>query len=257
MLKISGLRKSYGSLLAVDGIDLHAEPGQILALLGPNGAGKTTTVKCLVGMLPADAGEIVIAGHDLQQAPMLARRAMSYAPEVARLYDALTPQEYLTLKGRLFDLPETKIPAIIDRLLSGFDLSDRRHDAMIGFSKGMTQKVSLAAALMTDPKLLVLDEPLSGLDVETTMMVKEVLRQFADAGGAVLYCSHLLDVVESLAHCVAVIDKGKLLAQGTLEELRQQAGADAGTRLETLFRKLTKSADPVQRARQILGRGLS
>ena len=257
MLKIRGLRKSYGSLVAVDGIDLQAQPGEILALLGPNGAGKTTTVKCVVGLLPPDSGEIEVAGHDLAREPMQARRAMSYAPEVARLYDALTPHEYLTLKGRLFDLPEDAIPAIIDRLLSGFELSNRRHEAMLGFSKGMTQKVSLAAALMTDPKLLVLDEPLSGLDVETTMVVKEVLRQFAAGGGTVLYCSHLLDVVESLAHRVAVIDKGKLIAQGSLEELRSQAGAKADARLETLFQRLTESADPVRRAQEILGEGMS
>jgi len=257
MLKIRGLVKSYGDLLAVAGIDLEAKPGEILALLGPNGAGKTTTIKCLVGLLQPDAGEIVVAGHDVHKRPMQARQAISYAPEVARLYDALTPEEYLTLKGRLFDLEEAVLPSLIDRLLSGFELSARRREAMLGFSKGMTQKVSIAAALLTDPKLLVLDEPLSGLDVETTMVVKEVLRQFAAAGGTVLYCSHLLDVVESLADRVAVIDKGKLIAQGSLAELRGQAGAKADARLEALFQKLTESTDPVRRAQQILGKGTS
>ncbi|MHC5063846.1 MAG: ABC transporter ATP-binding protein [Planctomycetota bacterium] len=254
MLRIRGLRKSYGKLVAVDGIDLDAGAGEILALLGPNGAGKTTTVQCIVGLLDPDAGEIQVAGHDLGQEPMQARRAMSYAPEVARLYDALTPEEYLRLKGRLFDMDEEKITQGIDRLLAGFELADRRHEPMLGFSKGMTQKVSLAAALITEPKLLVLDEPLSGLDVETTLVVKEVLREFASRGGSILYPSHLLDVVENLAHRVAVIDKGKLLAKGSIEELRQQAGAKSDERLEALFQQLTESADPQSRAQAILGK---
>ncbi len=253
MLRIRGLRKSYGKLVAVDGIDLDAAGGEILALLGPNGAGKTTTVKCMVGLLDPDAGEIEIAGHDLKREPLQARRAMSYAPEVARLYDALTPEEYLRLKGRLFDMDEGKIDAGIDRLLEGFELASRRSEPMLGFSKGMTQKVSLAAALIIEPKILVLDEPLSGLDVETTMVVKEVLRLFAARGGSILYCSHLLDVVENLAHRVAVIDKGKLLAKGSIDELRQQAGAKADARLEALFQQLTESADPERRAQAILG----
>src|SRR5690606_2928749 len=134
---------------------------------------------------------------DVRRDPGAAKRAIGYVPEVARVYDSLTPFEYLQLKGRLFDLDEARIERDADRLLAGFGLAERADDTMAGFSKGMVQKVSLAAALLPGPTVLVLDEPLSGLDVETAMVVKELVREFASAGGAVLYCSHLLDIVET------------------------------------------------------------
>ncbi len=255
MIRIRALRKTYGELVAIDALDLDAEPGRILALLGPNGAGKSTTVQCVVGLLEPDAGTIEVAGHDIAREPAAARAALSYVPEVARLYDALTPEEYLELKGRLFELDEAKIAERIDCLLEGFDLADRRREPMSGFSKGMLQKVAISAALLTEPSVLVLDEPLSGLDVETTLVVKEVMREFSRTGGTVLYCSHMLDVVETLAHVVAVIDRGRLQAVGTMDELRRQAGAGEHTRLEAIFQQLTASGDPVVRARTILGLG--
>ena len=253
VIRIRGLRKSFGDLVAVDDIDLHAPAGEILALLGPNGAGKSTTVKCLVGLMVPDAGELAVAGHDVRRDPVEARRALSYMPEIARVHDALTPTEYLRLKGRLFDVPEAEIDGRTSRLLDGFGIGDRAHHPIAGFSKGMAQKVALAAALLPSPRVLVLDEPLSGLDVETTMVVKEVLREFAARGGTVLYCSHLLDVVETLAHRVAVIDRGRMQATGTMQELRAQAGRGVGARLEELFQTLTHAADPAVRARAILG----
>jgi ABC-2 type transport system ATP-binding protein len=253
VIRIRGLRKTYGELVAVAGLDLDAAEGEILALLGPNGAGKSTTVKCLVGLLRPDAGELSVAGHDALREPARARRALCYVPEIARVHDALTPVEYLQLKGRLFELTDPEIDARTGRLLAGFGLADRGDQAMAGFSKGMAQKVSLAAALLPAPRALVLDEPLSGLDVETTMVVKEVLREFAARGGTVLYCSHLLDVVETLAHRVAVIDRGRLQAVGTMDELRARSGAGADARLEGLFRTLTRAGDPRVRAREILG----
>ncbi|MBK8976019.1 MAG: ABC transporter ATP-binding protein [Planctomycetes bacterium] len=252
MIRVRGLRKSFGDLVAVDGVDLDAEPGRILAVLGPNGAGKSTTVKCLVGLLEPDAGELVVAGHDLRKSPAQARRALSYVPEVAQLHDALTPLEYLQLRGRLFGLPEARIVTHGEALLDGFGLLERRDHPMAGFSKGMQQKVALASALLTRPRVLILDEPLSGLDVESTLVVKEVVRRFAMGGGTVLYCSHLLDVVESLADRVAVLARGRILAQGTLAELRSAAGAGSDARLDALFQQLTRSVDPVLRAAAIL-----
>ena len=250
---IEGLRKTYGDFVAVDGLDLEVRAGEVLALLGPNGAGKSTTVKCLVGLLRPDTGRMTIDGHDVLRSPAQARRALSYVPELARVHDALTPREYLRLKGRLFDMAEDSIEAGTKRLLDGFGIGGRIDDAMVGFSKGMAQKVALAAALLPAPRALVLDEPLSGLDVETTMVVKEVLRTFATRGGAVLYCSHLLDVVESVADRVAVLDQGRLQAVGSLAELRAGTGSGADTRLESLFRTLTHAADPKARAEAILG----
>lgn len=253
MLRLQGLRKSYGSFTALHGLDLHVAPGEILALLGPNGAGKSTTVKCIVGLLRPDAGSVTIDGIDALGRPHDARSRIGYLPEVARLHEVLTPWEYLLLKGRLFDLDDGTIRATGERLLAGFGLLERGNEPMVAFSKGMLQKVSIAAALLTGPRVLVFDEPLSGLDVTTTLVVKELMREFARRGGAVLHCSHLLDVVESMAHRIAVLDQGKLLACGTAAELRTQAGTGAATHLDMVFRTLVRASDPDATAKAILG----
>lgn len=253
MLRLQGLRKTYGDLVALHGLDLTIAKGEILALLGPNGAGKSTAVKCIVGLLRPDAGTVHVAGIDALAQAAGARRCTGYLPEVARLHDVLTPWEYLLLKGRLFDLDDAAIHARADRLLAGFGLLDRRDEPMAGFSKGMVQKVAIAAALITEPQLLVFDEPLSGLDVTTTLVVKQLMHEFAARGGAVLHCSHLLDVVETTAHRIAVLDKGQLLACGTAAALRAQVGAAAGVRLDAVFRSLVQASDPVAQARAILG----
>lgn len=253
MLQLSGLRKTYGEHVALHGLDLRVAAGEILALLGPNGAGKSTTVKCTVGLLRPDAGTIVVDGIDALADPPAAKRKIGYLPEVARLHEALTPWEHLLLKGRLFDLDDATIKATGTRLLSGFDLLHRSDEPMVGFSKGMLQRVSIAGALLTAPRLLVFDEPLSGLDVNTTFVVKELMREFARRGGAVLYCSHMLDVVESIADRVAVLDHGRLLTCGTMQELASAAGADADSHLEGVFRKLTHASDPTALARELLG----
>jgi ABC-2 type transport system ATP-binding protein len=253
MLALRGLRKTYGSFTALHGLDLSIAAGEILALLGPNGAGKSTTVKCLVGLLRPDAGRIEVDGIDALADPIAAKRKIGYLPEVARLHEVLTPWEFLLLKGRLFDLPDAEIRARGERMLAGFGLDGRGDEPMVGFSKGMVQKVSIAAALLTKPKLLVFDEPLSGLDVTTTLVVKQLMHEFAAQGGAVLHCSHMLDVVETTAHRIAVLDRGTLLACGTAAELRRQVGAGAGEHLDSVFRTLVKASDPVAAAKAILG----
>src|SRR5262245_5490911 len=163
MLQLRGLRKSYGDRVALHGLDLHVRAGEILALLGPNGAGKSTTVRCVVGLSRPDRGEVRVEDIDALAEPVAARRRIGYVPEVARLYESLTPNEFLRLKGRLFDLGDEQIDAGAARLLHGFGIGDRADEPMAAFSKGMLQKVSLSSALLTGPKLLVLDEPLSGL----------------------------------------------------------------------------------------------
>ena len=253
MLRLSGLRKAYGSNVALRGLDLEIGPGETLALLGPNGAGKSTAVKCIVGLQPPDAGTVEIDGIDAWRRPAEARRRVGYLPEVARLHEALTPWEFLLLKGRLFDLDDDVTRARGERLLAGFEIADRGHSPMAGFSKGMMQKVSIAAALLTEPKVLVFDEPLSGLDVTTTLIVKELMKEFAERGGAVLYCSHLLDVVESVADRIAVLSKGELLAVGTGKQLRERAGQGDESKLDVVFRSLVQASDPVAAARSILG----
>src|SRR5690606_30897457 len=164
MLQMRGLSKAYGEHVALAGLDLDIAAGEILALLGPNGAGKSTTVKCLVGLLRPDAGSIAVAGVDVLADVDNARRQIGYLPEVARLHEALTPWEFLLLKGRLFDLDDDVVAERGERSLEGFGIIDRKDEPMVAFSKGMLQKVSISAALLTDPKLLIFDEPLSGLD---------------------------------------------------------------------------------------------
>ncbi len=253
MLCIAGLTRRHGDLVAVRDLDLQVRAGEIHALLGPNGAGKTTTIHCTVGLLTPTSGRITVDGHDTVTDAMAARRRLAYVPEVASLYEALTPHEFLQLKGRLFGLDEPTIETRAARLLAGFELTGRAHDPMFGFSKGMLQKVSLSAALLTRPRLLVLDEPHSGLDATASLVLKELLREFARRGGAVLLCSHVLDLVETIADRVTLLDRGEVVAAGTLAELRASAGGGSAQRLEELFRNLTAAADPVARAREILG----
>jgi ABC-2 type transport system ATP-binding protein len=251
MIRVESLRKTYGDLVAVEDLSFEVPGGEILALLGPNGAGKSTAVHCIVGLQKQDSGSIAIDGLDVQRETVKARSRIAYVPEVANLYESLTPDEYLTLRGRLFEMGEDRIRAGIVRLLDGFGILARQHDPMVGFSKGMTQKVVLSGALLTEPKVLILDEPLSGLDVETTLVLKEVMREFARKGGAVLYCSHMLDVVETVADRVAILAAGELVALGTMDDLR--TGGDQDQRLEQIFRQLTSASDPTARARAILG----
>lgn len=252
MLAIANLQKTYGSLVALHGLDLSIAPGEILALLGPNGAGKSTAVKCLVGLLKPNQGSVHVDGIDAL-ANTSARQLIGYLPEVANLHETLTPWEFLLLKGRLFDMDDAIVAERGERLLCGFGIIDRKNEPMVAFSKGMLQKVSISAALLTDPKLLVLDEPLSGLDVTTALVVKQVMNEFAERGGAVLHCSHMLDVVENTAHRIAVLDKGKLLACGTAAELRTQAGAGQDEHLDNVFRSLVQASDPALAAKSILG----
>lgn len=252
VLQVRALRKRFGSVQAVDGLDLDLGKGEVLALLGPNGAGKSTTVRCLVGLETPDEGSITVDGQDAASDARAARRLTGYVPELARLHEALTPAEYLALKGRLFDLSEGVIAGRVDALLDAFGLEARRDSALGELSKGNAQRVALAASLLPGPRLWVLDEPLSGLDVDTAMLVKELVRGFAERGGAVLYCSHLLDVVEAVATSVAVLAEGRIVGRGTLEELRQGAGSGDGARLDEVFRKLTRSSDPGLRAGEIL-----
>jgi ABC-2 type transport system ATP-binding protein len=243
--------KSYGERVALSAFTLTIAAGEVLGLVGPNGAGKTTALRCLAGLHAPDQGCVRVAGIDVQLDPLAARRCLAFVPDGAPLYANLSPRAHLALVGRLFGLEEATIAAESERLLAAFELSDRRDDPVGAFSRGMRQKTALACALIARPKLLVLDEPLEGLDAPTTAMVKELLRAWAARGGAVLYTSHLLDVVERVCDRIAVLAHGKLLAQGTLAELRASSGAD-GT-LEEVFRTLTHAEDPAAAARRALG----
>ncbi|MBI1380353.1 MAG: ATP-binding cassette domain-containing protein [Planctomycetaceae bacterium] len=251
VLALEGLTKRFGDREAVAPLDLEVRSGEVFGLLGSNGAGKTTTLRMVCGLLEPSAGRALVAGHDVAKDPLAAKRAIGHVPDGAPLYAQLSPRQHLQLVGRLFGLGEGAIAADAARLLGGFDLLERADDPVGTFSRGMRQKTAIACALLPRPKLLVLDEPLTGLDATSTALLKEVLRTWADRGGAVLYTSHLLDVVERVCDRMAVLDKGKLVAEGALDDLRQRAGRE-GT-LEQVFAALTQADDPRAAATRLLG----
>ena len=253
VVRLAGLTVRYGDATALEGLDLELVRGEVFGLLGPNGAGKTTTVRALVGLLAPTAGTVEVAGRDMAREPLEARRALAFVPDGAPLYRSLSARQHLALTGRLHGLEEAHLHAEGERLLAALDLAERGDDPIASFSHGMRQKAALACALLVRPALLVLDEPLSGLDATTTTVIKEVLRGWADRGACVLYTSHLLDVVERVCDRMAILDHGRLVALGTLDELRVQARS-TGT-LEQVFSTLTRAGSASERAHSVLGSG--
>jgi len=254
LVEMRGIGHRFGEVVAVSGLDLDVRAGEVLGLIGPNGAGKTTTLRILTGLLTPSEGTVVIDGIDLAADPVGAKSRFGFVPDGAPLYANLSARAHLLLVGRLAGMDEAKLAAEADRLLTALDLASRADDPVGGFSRGMRQKAALACALVARPPLLVLDEPLTGLDAPTAAATKAVLRGWADRGGAVLYTSHLLDVVERVCDRVAILSRGSLVAAGTLDELRARAseGTAEGT-LEQVFGKLTASEDPAVAASRVLG----
>ncbi|MCB9881287.1 MAG: ABC transporter ATP-binding protein [Planctomycetes bacterium] len=249
-LRVRALRCTYGEFVAVHELSLEIQPGEVFGLLGPNGAGKSTSVRSIVGLMKPAGGSIEIAGVDLGRDPVEAKRHLGYVPEIAALYEPLTPHEHLMLVGRLHGLTDSVTQERGERLLELLHLPGVLHAPMATFSKGMRQKVLLASALLHDPAVLVLDEPLTGLDAETTALVKELLKELVARGKAVLYTSHILDVVERVCTRMAIVNQGRIVAEGALADLRERAGSHAD--LDEVFRILTAAEDPAIRARAML-----
>jgi ABC-2 type transport system ATP-binding protein len=226
-LEIHGLIKRFDRP-AVDGLNLNVRAGEFYALLGPNGAGKTTTLRMIAGLLRPDAGTIGVLGIDALADPVAAKRVTAWISDEPMIYDKLTPREYLEFVAGLWDVAPALAEPRANALLGWLELTPHANERCEGFSKGMRQKVALAGALIHEPQLIILDEPLTGLDAGSARQVKSVLRERVRAGGTIIMTTHILEVAERMADRIGVIAHGRLIAEGTLEELRLKAGMNAG-----------------------------
>ena len=232
-LALRGVSKSFDRP-AVDALDLTIYGGEFYALVGPNGAGKTTTLRMVVGLLKPDAGSIRIGGIDALSNPVAAKQITAWLSDEPMIYDKLTPYEYLEFVAGLWRIEPAVAQARARELIGWLGLEPHAHERCEGFSRGMRQKVALAGALVHDPKLIILDEPLTGLDAGTARQVKDVLRGRVREGGTVIMTTHILEVAERMADRIGVIARGRLIAEGTLDDLRRQTGETA-TSLEDTF----------------------
>jgi ABC-2 type transport system ATP-binding protein len=232
-LEIHGLVKRFDRP-AVDGLELAVRAGEFYTLLGPNGAGKTTTLRMVTGLLRPDSGSISVFGIDALADPTAAKRIMAWLSDEPMIYDKLTPFEYLEFVAGLWGVDAALAEERARELIDWLDLAPHAHERCEGFSKGMRQKVALAGALVHEPKLIILDEPLTGLDAGAARQVKTVLRERVSAGSTVIMTTHILEVAERMADRIGVIAGGRLIAEGTLDDLRRQTGR-SGTTLEDTF----------------------
>jgi ABC-2 type transport system ATP-binding protein len=247
-LLLRGVRKAFGKP-AVAGLDLSVRAGELYALLGPNGAGKTTTLRMVAGLLPADAGSIEIFGVDARMDPLEAKRITAWLPDEPMLYDKLTPVEYLEFVAGLWGIEARLAETRAAELLEVLELWPVAHQRCEGFSRGMKQKVALAGALIHDPKLIMLDEPLTGIDAAIARQVKDLLMARVRAGSTIILTTHILEVAERLADRIGIIAQGRLIAEGTLDQLRALAGGAQGrTTLEDVFLQLTQSQPAMEHA---------
>ncbi len=237
MLEVRGLTKRFGGVPVVEDISFSLEAGEILGYIGPNGAGKSTTVKMIIGLLEPSEGQIRFHGRSIIDDLPGFQARIGYLPEEPHLYPHLSGREYLQLVGRLRGLRRTILESKIDEFLRLFSLWDDRDSPLSGYSKGMRQKILLSAALLHNPDLLILDEPLSGLDVTSALVLRDLLAAMAAQGRMVLYSSHVLDVLEKVCSRVVVLSKGRVLAHDSIEHLRESLHE---TSLESIFVHLTR-----------------
>jgi len=249
-IELQNLCKNYGNKTAVEAINLKVDSGEVFGFLGPNGAGKTTTIKMIVGLLRPTSGTVKVAGYDMQQQPLQAKYSSGYVPDTPSLYLKLSARELLRFVGDLYGLGPRQVNHRIEELLSLFGLAEAGDDLIDTYSHGMQQKASLAAALMHDPRVLVLDEPTVGLDPKSARLIKDVLRQLADRGSTVFVTTHILEIAERMCDRIGIINKGQLVAVGTMEELRAmgrgQALSSTPTNLEDIFLSLTGGAETAE-----------
>jgi len=240
--EFAAVHKSFGAKVAVDGLSLRVRKGTLYAFLGPNGAGKTTSLRMLAGLLRPDVGRALIGGIDVDVDPERAKQQLAYVPDEPALYGKLSCVEFLDFVAALWSVPNDVARVRASGLLDRLGLADRAADRIEALSRGMKQKLALAAAMLHEPNLLMLDEPLTGLDAAAARVIKDMLLRYVADGGTVLLTTHILEVAERLAQRIGIIARGRLLAEGTLDELRQQAGLPGAT-LEDVFLGLVGSRE--------------
>jgi ABC-2 type transport system ATP-binding protein len=245
MIVCQGLEKRFGNLRAVDHLDLTVGAGELFGFLGPNGAGKTTTIKMMTGLLRPSAGTAIIGGYDIQAEPLKAKAVFGYIPDNPFLYEKLTGREFIRFMADLYSVPTEGRNRKIDDLLHLFELEEKGDALIQGYSRGMRQKIALAGALIHQPKVIFLDEPTVGLDPKSARLMKDVLRRLCNEGATVFVSTHILEIAERMCDRFAIINRGKIVATGTMQELRQQASADTDQQrsLEDIFLELTSSAE--------------
>jgi len=249
MIRLQQLTKFYGDQAAVRGLDLEIAAGQLVGLLGPNGAGKSTTIKMLTGMLLPTSGTAEVEGHDIVHSPLAVKRIVGYVPESGAVFEALTAREYLTFVASLYHIPEDESVQRIAQFAEFFELdgNDMTGKPLSAFSKGMRQKVVITSALLHNPRVVFFDEPLNGLDANAALSFKTLITSLAREGKTIVYCSHILDVVGRVCERVVIIHEGRIVADGTTQALREQAGEPT---LERVFNKLTATENLLARAEE-------
>jgi len=249
MIKIQCLTRKFGDKVAVDQISLDVARGEIIGLVGPNGAGKSTTVKMLTGLLKPTSGSALIAGFDVVDAAIEVKKRIGYAPESGALFESLSALEYLEMVAQLRHIDSDQARKRINEFLDLFGIADEKHTQLSLFSKGMKQKTMLAAAFLHNPEVLFLDEPLNGLDASAALTIKKLLTKLAGQGKTIIFCSHIMEVVEKICTRIVIIDHGKIIASGNPAEILAHANE---TTLENAFNRLTNSSDSETASSELL-----
>ena len=243
MIQTEDLTKDYADFRAVDHVSLHVRPGEIYGFLGPNGAGKTTTIRMLIGLLKPTAGRVIIDGHDLAKEPVAAKSVVGFIPDRPYLYEKLTGEEFLRFMAGLYGVNSQKTEERITELLRFFDLTDWRQELIESYSHGMKQRLVMSSALIHQPKAIIVDEPMVGLDPRGARLLKDAFRRLARQGCALFMSTHTLEVAEQMCDRLAIISQGRIIAEGTMSELRSRAQEPDAAHLEDVFLSLVGGAD--------------
>jgi ABC-2 type transport system ATP-binding protein len=239
MIAVQNLVKKYGRFRAVDGVTLEVTPGEIHGFLGPNGAGKTTTMRIIAGLLKPSSGRILVNDHDLEREPEAAKAALGFIPDRPFIYDKLTAGEFLRFHAGLYGLANGSVGARVHEMLDLFELRQWEHELVESFSHGMKQRLVMSSAFFHRPTAVAVDEPMVGLDPRGARLIKDVFRRMSERGVAILMSTHTLEVAQEMCHRVSIIQKGRIIAQGTVDDVKQMAGSASDEHLTSVFLKLT------------------